>query len=58
MRAGQDRYTFARIEKAITVTDALIAAAAWEHHAILVTNNLKDYPMPDVQLLPLDGQER
>ncbi len=53
MRAGQDRSTFARVGTTITVTDALIAAVAREHQAVLVTNNLKDYPMPDVQLLPM-----
>lgn len=58
MRAGQDRYAFARVGKTITVTDAQIAAGARKHQAVLVTNNSKDYPMPDVQLLPLDGRER
>ncbi len=58
MRAGQDRYAFARMGKTIAVTDALIAAVARKHQAVLVTNNLKDYPMPDVQLFPLDSRER
>jgi predicted nucleic acid-binding protein len=54
MRAGQDRYRYARQGKAIAMTDALIAAVAREHHAILVTRNVKHFPMDDLMLFPLD----
>jgi predicted nucleic acid-binding protein len=53
MRAGQDRYTLARAGTRITTTDALLAAAARAHSAILVTGNVGHYPMPDLSLLPL-----
>lgn len=58
MRAGQDRYRFARQGTAITITDALLAAVAREREAVLVTGNIKDYPMDDLQLFPLTGSER
>ncbi len=53
MKAGKDRYFFARQGISISTTDALIAAVAHEQDAILVTNNIKDYPMKDLILLPL-----
>jgi predicted nucleic acid-binding protein len=39
--------------KTLTITDTLIAAAVREHHAVLVTGNVKDYPMSDVDIFPL-----
>ncbi len=53
MHAGQDRYTFARQGKALSISDALIAAAAREHHATVVTSNVKDFPMTDIAVFPL-----
>jgi tRNA(fMet)-specific endonuclease VapC len=53
MRAGQDRYRFARQGVAITIVDALLAALARERNAVLVTGNVKDYPMADLDLFPL-----
>ena len=53
MTAGQDRYRFARQGIAITITDAFVAAVAREHGAIVVTANVKDYPMGDIELFPL-----
>jgi predicted nucleic acid-binding protein len=53
VRAGQDRYSFARAGVTITTTDALLAAVAREQKATLVTSNLKDFPMSDVALLSL-----
>ena len=58
MQAGQDRYRFARQGTAITITDALLATVAREREAVLVTGNIKDYPMDDLQLFPLTGSER
>lgn len=55
MRAGQDRYMFARRGMTITTTDALIAAVAREQNAVLVTGNVKDYPMDDIRIFPLSG---
>lgn len=53
IQAGIWRYDFARQGVALTTTDTLVAAVAEEQQAILVTNNLKDYPMSGLQLLPL-----
>ena len=51
--AGHFRYDFARRGKVLSTTDALIAAVAQEKEAAIVTNNVKDYPMDGVRLLPL-----
>lgn len=53
--AGRDRYRFARQGQAITTTDALIAAAAREQGAILITDNLRHFPMADIEILSLRG---
>jgi predicted nucleic acid-binding protein len=37
----------------MAITDSLIAATAIDHAAVLVTGNAKDFPMPEVMLLPL-----
>lgn len=48
--AGRDRYQFARQGWAIATTDALIAAAARELGAILVTDNTRHFPMTDIRV--------
>lgn len=53
MRAGQDRYALARRGLTITTTDALVTVVSREQEAILVTSNVKDYPMGDITLFPL-----
>ena len=52
-RAGRDRFDFARQGISLSTMDALIAAVAREHQAIIVTDNVKDYPQGDIQILPL-----
>jgi predicted nucleic acid-binding protein len=52
-QAGSDRHAAARSGTSIPVTDALVAAVAREHDAVILTSNIKDYPMPDVRLLSL-----
>lgn len=37
----------------LPATDCLIAATAHEHGALVITRNVKDFPMPEVTLLPL-----
>jgi predicted nucleic acid-binding protein len=37
----------------LSATDTLIAAVAIAHGATLATDNLKDFPMPELRLLPL-----
>ena len=53
--AGRDRYRFARQGLTIATTDALVAAIARELGAILVTDNLRHFPMADIQTLSLRG---
>lgn len=52
-QAGLWRHSYARQGVSLTTTDVLIAAAARGHGAILVTGNVRHYPMPEVQLLPV-----
>lgn len=52
-RAGEWRYDYARRGQQLTITDCLVAATAVDHAATLVTGNTKDFPMPEVTLLPL-----
>ena len=52
--AGRDRYDFARNGQTLSTTDAIIAAVARDHQATLMTNNVKDYPMADITVLPLN----
>jgi predicted nucleic acid-binding protein len=52
-RAGQWRYAFARRGQPLSTTDTLIAAVALEQGAVVVTSNVRDYPMEGVELLPL-----
>lgn len=51
IRAGIYRYDFGRRGLTRLTPDALIAATAVSVGATLVTNNVKDFPMPDVNLL-------
>jgi predicted nucleic acid-binding protein len=50
-RAGYYRYSFARQGRQIETGDALIAATAWYWSAIVVTGNVKDFPMTDIQVV-------
>ena len=52
-RAGKYRYDFKRRGIQISTPDALIAAVARDQSAILVTRNVGDFPMTDIQILPL-----
>ena len=51
--AGRFKRDWARKGRTLTLTDTLIAATALEHGCVLVTDNRKDFPMPEVQLYPL-----
>ena len=55
-KAGRFRYDFARKGISLSTTDTLVAAVALEHRATLVTSNVKDYPMDEVKLLPLEDE--
>ena len=53
LKAGQYRWEFARQGRAISTADALIAAVAGPQRAIIVTGNVRDYPMPDIEILAI-----
>ena len=50
LRAAVYRYQFARRGVTILLPDALIAATAAEHGAILLTGNVRDFPMTDIDV--------
>ena len=52
-QAGVWRYQFGRQGATLTITDTLTAAVATEQKAILVTGNVRDFPMQEVELLTL-----
>lgn len=47
-QAGVYRYEFARQGISLSVTDTLVAAIAKASDAIVVTANVRDYPMKDI----------
>jgi tRNA(fMet)-specific endonuclease VapC len=49
--AGIYRYDFARFGVQIATPDALIAGVARARSAMLVTRNVRDFPMTDIQIL-------
>lgn len=51
--AGTYRYDFARRGKQLSLSDAMIAAVAWEHSATLVTRNVRDFPMTDIRVITI-----
>ena len=56
-RAGSLRYAWARRGRPLQTTDCLIAAVAIRVRATIVTENLKDFPMPDVRAVSLLSDE-
>jgi tRNA(fMet)-specific endonuclease VapC len=52
-QAGAWRYAYAGRGQRLSLTDCLIAATTAQHQARLVTGNVKDFPMPEANLLPL-----
>ena len=49
--AGRYSYEFVRRGTHLSTTDTLIAATAIAEDAILITANIKDFPMEEIQLL-------
>jgi len=47
--AGEFRKIYRARGKQITLADALIASVAVAHNLILLTDNIKDYPMPELK---------
>ena len=52
-RAGTLKCEWARKGRTLTLTDMMIAATALEHGLRLVTDNRKDFPMPEIAFYPL-----
>jgi predicted nucleic acid-binding protein len=52
-RAGIWRNDYRRQGIQLSATDCLIAATAHEHGAHVITANLRDFPMPEITILPL-----
>ncbi|MBI4306193.1 MAG: PIN domain-containing protein [Chloroflexi bacterium] len=59
IRAGRYQADFDRRGRTIHTADALVAGIAWHHRAILLTDNVRDFPMTDieVQIPPLTDSE-
>jgi predicted nucleic acid-binding protein len=51
--AGKLKNTWSRKGRTLTLADTIVAAVAIEHGCQLLTDNRKDFPMPEVQLHPL-----
>ncbi len=51
--AGKLKSNWARKGRTLTLEDTIIAAIAIERGCALVTDNRKDFPMPEVRLYPL-----
>ena len=51
-RAGSLKCTFARKGRTLSLADMMVAATALEHGLALMTDNRKDYPIPEISLYP------
>jgi predicted nucleic acid-binding protein len=51
--AGKLRNQWARKGRTLALADTIVAAAAIENHCVLMTDNRKDFPMPELDLYPL-----
>jgi predicted nucleic acid-binding protein len=49
-RAGLIRYEWARKGVTLSLTDTLIAATALQYGLTLITDNRKDFPMPELNI--------
>jgi toxin FitB len=49
LTAGKFRRMYRGEGRKLSLADMLIAATAYEHNLCLVTRNVKDFPMPEVQ---------
>ncbi len=52
-QAGLLKSTWAKRGKTISLPDAIVAALAIQHGFTLMTDNRKDFPMPEINLYPL-----
>lgn len=52
-RAGKLKHAWARKGRTLTLSDAIVAAIAIERGCSLLTDNSRDFPMPELRLHPL-----
>jgi predicted nucleic acid-binding protein len=52
-RAGILKNSWARRGKTLSLIDTIVAATALEYGLVLVTDNRKDFPMPELEFFPL-----
>jgi predicted nucleic acid-binding protein len=51
-RAGSLKCTFSRKGRKVYLADMMVAATALEHGLALMTDNRKDFPIPEIGLYP------
>ena len=51
--AGKLKNTWSRSGRTLTLADTIVAAIAIENKCQLLTDNQKDFPMPEIDLYPL-----
>lgn len=51
--AGTLKGQWAKKGRTLALTDTIIAAIALDHRCTLMTDNRKDFPMPELELYPL-----
>jgi predicted nucleic acid-binding protein len=56
IRAGRYQRTFEKRGQTIHTADALIAGTARAHGAILMTDNVRDFPMADIEVQLSPGE--
>lgn len=52
-RAGRFKNEWARKGRTLSLSDTIVAAVAVEKDCVLVTDNRKDFPMPEVRLFEI-----
>lgn len=52
-QAGLWRYHYARLGRPLPTTDTLIAGTASYHEAVVLTGNVGDFPMTEIEILSL-----
>jgi predicted nucleic acid-binding protein len=52
-KAGSLKSRFAEKGQTLTLADMIVAAVALEHDLTLLTDNRKDFPIPELKLYPL-----
>ena len=52
-RAGSLKAAYARQGQTLSLADMMVAATALEHGLTLMTDNRRDFPMPELQFCPI-----